>query len=154
MQIRQYAYFALTSTVVTPSDMTARVLVEPDEVIEMGSARSGKFVAKRHRWAVECRASGLDVGELIERVLARVEPAASRVRALVDSGDVVAELRVVRYLDDDDGEVESHQPVTLPDGSELEVLSGQHQLLGWHLDRRVIDFLSAAGVELDVDEYG
>jgi hypothetical protein len=39
-----------------------------------------------------------------------------------------------------------------PDG--LEKLSGQHQLLGWHLDRHVLNFLSEVGAEFDADEYG
>jgi hypothetical protein len=37
---------------------------------------------------------------------------------------------------------------------ELEKLSDQHQLLGWHLDRGVVQFLDEVDAELDVDEYG
>ena len=33
-------------------------------------------------------------------------------------------------------------------------LGGQHQLLGWRLERPVLDFLHLMGAELDVDEYG
>jgi hypothetical protein len=39
-----------------------------------------------------------------------------------------------------------------PDG--LEKLAGQHQLLGSHLNREVLDFLTEVGAELDADEYG
>jgi hypothetical protein len=56
----------------------------------------------------------------------------------------------VRYFNDDDGEEESPQP----EGTDLIRLPGQHQLLGWHLDRRVLKFLHHTGAELDVDEYG
>ncbi|WP_405717546.1 hypothetical protein [Streptomyces sp. NBC_01537] len=31
--------------------------------------------------------------------------------------------------------------------------SGTADLFGWHLDRNVLDFLTAVGAELDVDEY-
>jgi hypothetical protein len=31
---------------------------------------------------------------------------------------------------------------------------GQHQLLGWVLDREVLEFLPAVDAVLDVDEYG
>ncbi|SCF37360.1 hypothetical protein GA0070215_12153 [Micromonospora marina] len=35
----------------------------------------------------------------------------------------------------------------------LQKLPGQHQLLGWHLDRRTLEFLRLTGAELDIDEY-
>ena len=62
-------------------------------------------------------------------------------------------LQVVRYLDDDQGEDEKLTEVT-KDGRQLVKLSGQHQLLGWHLDRRALDFLQRTHAEVDVDEYG
>lgn len=154
MHITQYAYFALTGTIIPPCDLTARLLVEPDVVTEMGSFGTRKRAATFHHWAVECREPGLDVGQLVGRLLVRIEPAATRIRALVDAGDVAARLQVVRHFDAKDGEPESHEIVVLPDGSELAALSGQHQLLGWHLDRRVIEFLWESGAELDADEYG
>ncbi|MFG3700121.1 hypothetical protein ACGF5C_19695 [Micromonospora sp. NPDC047620] len=49
-----------------------------------------------------------------------------------------------------------------PDGEEEDLsspvegwqkLPGQHQLLGWHLDGRALEFLRLTGAELDVDEY-
>jgi hypothetical protein len=62
---------------------------------------------------------------------------------------VVAVLQIVRYLDDDNGDEEQLTGV-----GDLEKLSGQHQLLGWHLGRRVVQFLDEVDAELDVDEYG
>jgi hypothetical protein len=44
--------------------------------------------------------------------------------------------------------------VTLADGREFERLSGQHQLLGWHLGRNILDFLRDVDAEMDFDEYG
>lgn len=59
-------------------------------------------------------------------------------------------LRVVRYFNSPDG-VEETGAIG-PGG--LAKMSGQHQLLGWHLNTEVIDFMTAVGVELNVDEYG
>jgi len=63
-------------------------------------------------------------------------------------------LKVVRHFGDDEGDEEDLSVTELPDGSTFEKLSGQHQLLGWGLSQRVIDFLVATHAELDVDEYG
>jgi len=52
-------------------------------------------------------------------------------------------LKVVRHFGDDDGEEDDLSVTELPDGSTFEKLSGQHQLLGWGLSQRVIDFLVA-----------
>ncbi|MEV5208906.1 hypothetical protein AB0K35_15660 [Micromonospora sp. NPDC053740] len=50
------------------------------------------------------------------------------------SRDLPSTLQVVRYFNDDDGD--------------------QQHRLGWHLDRRSLEFLRHTGAELDVDEYG
>jgi hypothetical protein len=36
----------------------------------------------------------------------------------------------------------------------LQKLPGQHQLLGWHLDRDAVRLLARVGAEIDADEYG
>jgi len=92
---------------------------------------------------------------MIARVLARLESSRSAIRDLVTtSADVSAWLQIVRYFNTDDGEEEEEEEVidVTPDG--LEKLSGQHQLLGWHLDRHVLNFLSEVEAEFDADEYG
>jgi hypothetical protein len=33
-------------------------------------------------------------------------------------------------------------------------MTGQHQLLGWHLDRETLQFILGIGAAIDVDEYG
>jgi Domain of unknown function (DUF4279) len=63
-------------------------------------------------------------------------------------------LQVVRHFDDEEGEDEETRTIEMPDGGQLETLPGQHQLLGWHLNPRVIDFLSTTHASLDFDEYG
>jgi hypothetical protein len=52
------------------------------------------------------------------------------------------------------GEEEDRKVIEKPDGGRLESLPGQHQLLGWHLSPRVIDFLWVTHASLDFDKYG
>jgi len=63
-------------------------------------------------------------------------------------------LRVVRHFDDVSGEEEEESVLEMREGRRLEKLPGQHQLLGWHLSPRVIDFLWSTHASLDFDEYG
>ncbi|MET8137043.1 hypothetical protein [Streptomyces sp. NPDC005251] len=58
-------------------------------------------------------------------------------RLATDGGGAV--LHVVRYLND----IDQDQPDT----------SDIPNLFGRHLDRKVLDFLTTIGAELDVDEY-
>jgi hypothetical protein len=93
---------------------------------------------------------GLDISAHIAVVLARLEPARDEIRALLREGKAQAWLQLVRYFDTEDGEDEIIDET--PEG--LVKLSGQHQLLGWHLDRDALVFLHDVGAEIDADEYG
>ncbi len=154
--MRQYAYFSLFSDRVTAAQMTARLLVEPDEVRVRGSRRIEPPVPVSHAWMITCRAPGLGIDDQVGRIVARLTPHTARIVGLlgelVAGGDASAGagLNVVRYFNDDDGEDEQF---SAPDAA-LQKLSGQHQLLGWHLRRDVLEFLVAVGAFLDVDEYG
>ncbi|GAA3471937.1 hypothetical protein GCM10018965_064900 [Nonomuraea roseola] len=104
-----------------------------------------------------CREPGLTVDEMIAHLIDRVEPFSQAIGQLAEElnqgqGDdgSCAVLQVVRYLDDEDGEEED---LCSPQRG-FEKIAGQHQLLGWHLDRRVLYFLISTRAELDVDEYG
>ncbi|MEU0408329.1 DUF4279 domain-containing protein [Streptomyces griseorubiginosus] len=77
-----------------------------------------------HSWMVVCRDPGLRVDEQIARVLDRLQPHTDRISDLT------------RKLAAAGGGV-----AVAPD------------LLGWHLDRRTLDFLGVTGAELDADEY-
>ena len=104
-----------------------------------------------HLWEVICDEPGLCVDEQIRRIVERVKPAAAALKALNDGPDHTGVvLQVVREFGTPNGE-EEVIPVR-PDG--LVKLSGQHQLLGWHLDSDVIRFLADTGLEVDFDEYG
>ncbi|MGX6606060.1 DUF4279 domain-containing protein [Micromonosporaceae bacterium Da 78-11] len=148
MLIRQYAYFALRSERTAATDIAARVGLEPDQVMVRGSKRADPVLPVSHAWQIVCRLPGLPVDDLITHLLDRLEPFADEIGRLVTEGDVHACMQVVRHFDEGEDEDLS----TGVDG--LVKLAGQHQLLGWHLNRRTLNFLTATNADLDVDEYG
>ena len=123
----------------------------PDRALVRGSRTADPPRPRFHVWEIRCDESGLRIDEQIERVIVRVEPIRTAIRDLVaEPGDVRAWLQMVRYFHAEDGDEEVIDET--PEG--LVKLSGQHQLLGWHVDRRVLSFLSDIGADLDADEYG
>ncbi|MCP9948405.1 DUF4279 domain-containing protein [Actinomadura madurae] len=155
MRVSQYVYFALKSTRVPATEISARLGIEADESKVRGSrlARPPRPVA--HTWRIVCRRPGLTVDEQIAQVVDRLFEHAERIGALAleldgaGEGWPAATLQVVRMFEHPDGE-EEDRPA--PVGG-LEKLPGQHQLLGWHLDGRVLEFLRLTRAELDIDEY-
>jgi hypothetical protein len=143
MPLRQYAYFALFSQHTSADEMTSQLGITPDEVTVRGSRLTEPAVVPvDHSWMVVCRESGLRVDEQITRIVDRLQPHTDRIRDLTrrlarTGGGAV--LQIVRYFNDTD----QAQPgaVDAPN------------LFGWHLDRKVLDFLSATGAKLDIDEY-
>ncbi|MBQ0892879.1 DUF4279 domain-containing protein [Micromonospora sp. U56] len=156
MRVHQYVYFSLRSDYIPADEIAARLGTEADEIRVKASRRENPPAPRCHAWNVVCRDGGLTVDEQIDRVIDRLQPLTDQIAALAREIDAsegecrAATLQVVRYFNDDDGEEENPQP----DGTDLVRLPGQHQLLGWHLDRRVLEFLHHTGAELDVDEYG
>jgi hypothetical protein len=156
MRVRQYVYFALHSSTLPAAEMATRLGLEPDEVSVRGSRTTTPPRPVTHVWKIVCRDRGLTVDEQIDRVMARLRPYRERIAALVQA--ITADgfeydgavLEVVRHFDDADGEEERLDP---PEAA-LQRLAGQHQLLGWSLDREVLEFLLATGAHFDVDEYG
>lgn len=69
-----------------------------------------------------------------------IELAGELLRDEPDDKGRVARLSVVRYLNDEDGEEERVEPPR----EGLRKLEGQHQLLGWAMERDVLEFLLAA----------
>ncbi|QFY05898.1 DUF4279 domain-containing protein [Nonomuraea phyllanthi] len=155
MRVRQYVYFAMKSDILSAVEMSARIGLEPDEAMVQGRRSRQPLRPAMHVWKIACRDPGLTVDEMISRVVDRLEPFSEAVGGLVEelnrghSGSC-AVLQVVRYYGDEEGEVED---LRSPDPA-FEKVPGQHQLLGWHLDGRVLRFLVSARAELDVDEYG
>lgn len=159
MMIKQYCYFSLDSAAVTAADVTGRLLMEPDQVRVRGSRRAQpKAVPVRHSWQIVCAAPGLTVTEQLEQVVGRLSPIAQDigcyVRELGGRGiEMEARLQVVRDFDAEDG-AEDDAADEIIRGEVVPRLSGQHQLLGWHLDRSTLAFLQLTGADLNVDEYG
>lgn len=123
--------------------MTSHLGITPDEVVLRGSRfTEPRTIPVDHSWKIVCREPGLCVDEQITHILDRLRPHTDRIAELAGrlaADDGGAALQVVRYFNDTDQE----QPST-PDAPNL---------FGWHLDRDVLDFLTAVGAELDVDEY-
>ncbi|MGW6980434.1 DUF4279 domain-containing protein [Streptomyces sp. NPDC054932] len=143
MPLHQYAYFALFSRHTSADDMTSQLRITPDEVTVRGSRiTEPAMVPVDHSWMVVCRDPGLRVDEQITRILDRLQPHTDRIsdltRHLASTGGGSV-LNVVRYFNDTDQAQPGAADAT--------------NLFGWHLDRKVLNFLSATGAELGVDEY-
>jgi hypothetical protein len=151
MKIRQHAYFAISSEALKASEITRRVGLAPDQATLRASRMQDPPRPRFHIWEVRCDEPGLPVDAQIDRVIKRLLPVRAAVRDLVATvDDAAAWLQVVRYFDVEDGEEE--KITVTPEG--LVKLSGQHQLLGWHLDHDVLAFLVDVGAEFSADEYG
>lgn len=143
MPLRQYAYFALFSQHTSADDMTSQLGITPDEVAVRGSRFTEPTVVPvDHSWMVVCREPGLRVDEQITRILERLQPHMDRICDL--TGQLActgggAVLQIVRYFNDT--------------GQAHPGAADAPNLFGWHLDHKVLDFLSATGAELDIDEY-
>ncbi|WP_327249264.1 DUF4279 domain-containing protein [Streptomyces sp. NBC_01320] len=128
---------------ISADDMTAQLGVTPDEVAVRGSRFTEPAVVPvDHSWMVVCRQQGLRVDEQVTRILDRLHPHTDRIcdltgRLARTGGGAV--LHIVRYFNDTD----QAQPGA----------ADAPNLFGWHLDRKILDFLSATGAELDIDEY-
>jgi hypothetical protein len=153
--IHQYAYFALFSRQMPAAEMTARLMVEPDEAVTRGSRSQIPTRPVSHVWRVACRAAGVTVDEQIARLVSRLEPHAAAIGALAAELELAegehggARMQIVRYFDHPQGEDE----IITQTEDGLIKLAGQHQLLGWHLDRKTLRFLQVTHANLDIDEY-
>ncbi len=150
MKIKQYVYFGISSETLTAEAIAERIELQPDKTMVRGSRTQDPPRPARHKWQLGSYEPGGDISDHVSRVLARVKPARDAIRALVGEGEVQAWLQFVRNFGTDDGEEEIIDET--PEG--LVKLSGQHQLLGWHLHRDVLAFLHDVGAEIDADEYG
>ena len=131
-KVRQYCYFWLASEAVTPEQISERLGLEPDQTMVMGSRRTTpRVVPAAHRWEIRCETHGR-LDEQASTVLERIAPAADRVRALVDGGDVEAGLMMVRWFDD-------------PEGG--------YNAMGWSLAPEQVQLLARMGAAVESDEY-
>jgi Domain of unknown function (DUF4279) len=161
VRIRQYAYFAIYSDRLTPSDITGSLGVEPDAFRVRGSKTTEPPVPRHHSWRIDSTLPGLTVEAHLQAIVDRLNPYAEAIGSLVGEiesaeslSGVGGILGVVRHFDDDEGEDEDLSVAGQPGDPRLEKLPGQHQLLGWRLGASVISFLMATRSALDIDEYG
>lgn len=116
----QYVYFSLRSDDTTAAEISSHLGLELDEVMVRGSRIADPPRPACHAWNISCRTRGLRVDDQITEVLDRIKPVAARVRALVDGGEIVAELQIVRYFNDEDGEEEEFPDPIEEDGHVFE----------------------------------
>lgn len=89
---------------------------------------------------------------MITALVDRLEPYASAIGGLAEELDRdepghTAVLQVVRFFGEDEEDEDSEEEW-------MTEVPTRPRPLGWHLDRRVLDFLQTTRAELDVDEYG
>ncbi|MEV3913376.1 DUF4279 domain-containing protein [Streptomyces canus] len=147
MSLTQYVYFALSSERTTADEITRLLGIEPDETtVRASRSTSPVAIPSCHHWKIVCRGRELRVNEQMSRVVGRLQPHTEAIaqlasRIATEEGPGSAVLHVVRYFNDTDQEEELLSP------------ADRTNLFGWHLGRDVLEFLTATGAELDVDEY-
>src|SRR4051794_27847726 len=149
MRISQYVYLALNSATLSADEMAARLEMPPDKTLTAGSRSAEPLPPGHTSWQAHAD-EPLPVDEQLAALLGRLEPIRAAIAALCARDDVSAVVQVVRYFDDPDGQEEVLDETE--DG--MVKLSGQHQLLGWQLERVVLQFVVEVGAVFDVDEYG
>ncbi|MGW0058699.1 DUF4279 domain-containing protein [Streptosporangium sandarakinum] len=150
MEVGQYVYFALKSERMSAEEMATRLGLEADEITIRAGKRLEPPRPAVHIWQINVPRSSLPVDDMIAALVDRLEPYAQAIGALADELDRhepghTAVLQVVRFFGDDDENSEEERTTEA---------STRPRPLGWHLDRRVLDFLQTTRAELDVDEYG
>ncbi len=159
VRISQQVYFGLFSTEMPAAEMTAHLGIEPDNFTVRGSRNVSTPMPRYHIWKLGCERPGLSIEQQIEKTIERLLPCQSKIAVLAEQLSLEGSgsggsLNVVRYFDDENGEEEDEASARLVDGKEFVKLSGQHQLLGWTLSVETMQFLTAVGANLNVDEYG
>jgi hypothetical protein len=154
--LHQYVYFALSSRHTSAAEMTAFLGIEPDETTIQGSRSiKPRTIPVAHAWKIICREPGLRVDEQVARIIGRLAPHTERIAALVQrlnaEGDGhSAVLEIVRYFNEDEDDL-AGRATAVP--AWRTSTADYPNMFGWHLDRGILDFLSATDAALDVDEY-
>jgi hypothetical protein len=162
VRIRQYAYFAIYSDRLTPSEITGSVGVEPDVFRVRDTKTADPPMPRHHSWRIDSGLPGLTVDARPQVIVDRRNPYAETIGNLVGEIESTQEslpgvggvLGVERHFVDDGGEDEDPSVAGQPGDPRLEKLLGQVQLLVWRLAPSVISFLMATRSALDVHEYG
>lgn len=148
VKIVQKAKFVVESATMDPDQIASELGMTFDGVHWPSVRQTDPPRGRNNSWVI-LEVSDRTVDEGIEELLDRIAPAADRLQELRRAGRADPHLSVVRKFDDEDGIDED-----LSDLGGFRRLSGQHQLLGFHLDLGLLQRLVDLGCELDVDEYG
>ena len=133
MRTDQYVYLGIWSDALTPAQIAAIVGLEPDAISVKASKRLDPPVPRSNRWAVECRDPGAQIGDQVERLVARLRPHIEGLKRIATEPNVSIGLQMVRYFNSADG---------------------QDDVEGWHLDLDILAFLVSISASIDSDEYG
>jgi hypothetical protein len=151
-KITQYAEFVLTSRTILPNVLTERIGVQPDEARSVQPRiRGSQAVPLRHVWKV---ASGVSRKERldahVEALFTRLLPYADRLREVTSDGEVSAVLSVVRCFDPGPEEPQLLQRREIEG---LEIMRGQHPLVGFELKKSWLEFFAHVRASASFDEY-
>jgi len=151
MKIHQYAHFVVGSEAFDPDQITAVLGIKPSSVSWEGSRSSKPLIPRHNVWRYRAAGTGV-LDELVRELLGVFEPVKAGLQELTACDASWIGISFMRSFDDPDGVDEDEGAPDLPDN--LVRLSGQHQLLGFHLDTELMARLVALECSLDFDEYG
>ena len=175
MKVRQYAYLSVKSDVLDPDAITQLLGSEPDDAKAKGAKRSHpRPVPRCHLWAVHSgysRTSSLT--DHFDGLFSKISGHVEILKGLAARDDTCVIWQVVRNFDpgpedaavlgdslrDEDmpkhvgapGQLEI--PLDLPSEPALYTLRGQHPLVGFDIDSKILTFLANAGITMNFDEY-
>ena len=141
MLLKHYVHLTIYSTALTADQIAARLGVDADDSLVMGSQRSAPAIPKANAWTLYSSRDNPDLSEQIVDLLDRIGAIEQQVGDLVsDLGDREASgvvLSIVRKYD-------------LPRGwnPSVEPTAG-----GWGITERHVRLLGRIGALIEVDEY-
>jgi hypothetical protein len=156
MKVRQRVYLSVHSSDLTPERIDAELGLSADESRLLGSKKVGPPpVPRYHIWNLFSGAP--DASSLRDHfsvLFERMMPASDAIAKLAGSGKADVIVQVVRYFDPgpEDEAILAARDAGLP--PDIEILRGQHPLLGFYFDREQLAWLGRLGVGVDFDEYG
>jgi hypothetical protein len=160
VRIKQEVSFVVQSETISGDEIERRLSLDADKIKVKGSRTTEPLRPRFHSWRITCDEPGLRLDEQVARVVERLRPVRQALEELRNDPQVELALSVFRDFDADDGAEDDAEDaprqVAQRGGQDLDLvrLSGQHQLLGWHLDAEVVAFFSTLGCAFDFDEYG
>jgi hypothetical protein len=149
-KMSQYVYFSVSSEDLSFEDIEQRLGLKAD-VHGVHGEEGNKLdssIPVTNYWRIDSHIENQPVDEQIDAIIHKLLPIRSTLEELSKLEHVSITLQVVRNFADARGSAEK-----LVRKNGLDKLAGQHQLLGWHLDKVIIEFLHSIKAVLDIDEY-